>query len=49
MNEGNGTFPSMVTRKRKKRSRFRYSTKKALEALDCRRGLPRVEFLTSQA
>jgi hypothetical protein len=31
MNEADGTSPTMVTRKRKRGSGFRYSTKKALE------------------
>jgi hypothetical protein len=31
MSEAEGTFPTTVTRKRKKGSGFRYSTKKALE------------------
>jgi hypothetical protein len=31
MSEADGTFPTTVTGKRKRRSRFRYSTKKALE------------------
>jgi hypothetical protein len=31
MSEADGTIPTMVTKKRKRGSRFRYSTKKALE------------------
>jgi CRISPR/Cas system CMR-associated protein Cmr5 small subunit len=31
MSEADGTFPTTVTGKRKRRSEFRYSTKKALE------------------
>jgi hypothetical protein len=31
MNEGDELFPSMETRKRKRRSRFRFSSKKTLE------------------
>jgi hypothetical protein len=31
MSEADGTFPTMVTKKRKRGSGFRYSTKKALE------------------
>ena len=31
MNEADGTIPTMVTRKRKRGSGFKFSTKKALE------------------